>query len=56
MKPNHSADESRTPHRPKDGLADTLVQHPRADFYRALALFANDFFAVEAQAFDLLEA
>ena len=37
-------------------LFDTIVAHPRADFYRALAGFSRDFFAVEAQGFDLLEA
>lgn len=31
-----------------------IAQHPRADFYRAAALFAQAFFAVEAQAFDML--
>jgi len=34
----------------------TLAAHPRADFYRALAGFSRDFFAVEGQAFDLLGA
>lgn len=37
-------------------LWDAIEAHPRADFYRAAAAFARDFFAVEAQAFDLLEA
>ena len=37
-------------------LLEQLAVHPRADFYRALALFARDFFAVEGQAFDLLDA
>ena len=37
-------------------LFDALAAHPRADFYRALALFARDFFAVEGQGFDLLDA
>ena len=37
-------------------LFDTIAMHPRADFYRAVAGFARDFFAVEAQGFDLLEA
>jgi len=36
-------------------LCDMLIQHPRADFYRAAALFTRDFVAVESQAFDLLE-
>jgi TorA maturation chaperone TorD len=39
-----------------DTLCDALVAHPRADFYRALAQFSRDFFAVESQAFDLLDA
>lgn len=38
-----------------DSMADAIAAHPRADFYRALALFARDFFAVEGQGFDLLE-
>ena len=38
-----------------DPLCDAIEAHPAADFYRALALFARDFFAVEKQAFDLLE-
>jgi TorA maturation chaperone TorD len=37
-------------------LFDALAAHPRADFYRALAAFARDFFAVEGQGFDLLDA
>jgi TorA maturation chaperone TorD len=39
-----------------DSMCEALVAHPRADFYRALALFSRDFFAVEEQGFDLLEA
>ena len=39
-----------------DALCDALEAHPRADFYRALAGFARDFFAVEAQGLDLLDA
>ena len=38
-----------------DLMADAIAAHPRADFYRAVALFAHDFFAVEGQGFDLLE-
>ena len=38
-----------------DSMADAIAAHPRADFYRAVALFAHDFFAVEGQGFDLLE-
>ena len=36
-------------------LFDAIATHPRADFYLALAGFSRDFFAVEAQGFDLLE-
>ena len=39
-----------------DSMLNGIAEHPRADFYRALALFARDFFAVEGQGFDLLEA
>jgi TorA maturation chaperone TorD len=39
-----------------DSMLDALAAHPRADFYKAVAAFAHDFFAVEGQAFDLLEA
>lgn len=39
-----------------DALWDAITTHPRADFYAAVAGFARDFFAVEAQGFDLLEA
>lgn len=35
-------------------LCAAIEQHPRADFYRAVAAFTRDFIAVEAQAFDLL--
>ena len=35
-------------------LCDALIQHPQADFYRAVAVFTRDFLAVEAQGFDLL--
>ena len=37
-------------------FCEALAAHPRADFYRAVADFARDFFAVEAQGFDLLDA
>ena len=37
-----------------DRLWDTLAAHPQADFYRAVSAFARDFFAVEAQGFDML--
>lgn len=37
-------------------MCDTVEAHPEADFYAALARFARDFFAIEGQAFDLLDA
>jgi TorA maturation chaperone TorD len=37
-----------------EGLCEAIIQHPRADFYRAVAVFTRDFLAVEAQGFDLL--
>ena len=37
-------------------MCDAIESHPDADFYAALARFARDFFAVEEQAFDLLDA
>ena len=37
-------------------FCDMLAAHPRADFYAAVGLFARDFFAIEAQGFDLLDA
>ena len=37
-------------------MCAAIAAHPHADFYRALAGFAGDFFAVEAQAFDMLDA
>jgi TorA maturation chaperone TorD len=39
-----------------DGLCDALEAHALADFYRSVAVFARDFFAVEKQAFDLIDA
>ena len=36
-------------------LCDALIAHPGADFYRAVAVFMRDFFAVETQGFDLLD-
>ena len=39
-----------------EAFCNTLEAHPRADFYRALAAFSRDFFAVEAQGLDLLDA
>lgn len=36
-------------------LCEAIAAQPSADFYRAVALFTRDFFAVEAQGFDLLE-
>ena len=41
---------------PGSAVVRALAAHPRADFYRALAGFTRDFFAVEAQGFDLLDA
>ncbi|MCV2366843.1 TorD/DmsD family molecular chaperone [Roseateles oligotrophus] len=38
-----------------DGLCEAIGAQMQADFYRALADFARDFFAVEAQGFDLVE-
>jgi TorA maturation chaperone TorD len=38
-----------------DLLCTAIEAHPSADFYAALARFTRDFFAVEAQAFDLLD-
>ena len=38
-----------------EALWDVVGAHPRADFYAAVAGFGRDFFAVEAQGFDLLE-
>lgn len=38
-----------------DAMFDQIASHPAADFYRALAAFAKDFFAVEGQGFDMLE-
>ena len=37
-------------------LCDAIEAHPDADFYAALARFARDFFAVEQQAFELLDS
>ena len=39
-----------------EAFCDALAVHPRADFYRAVSGFARDFFAVEAQGLDLLDA
>jgi TorA maturation chaperone TorD len=36
-------------------MCQQLAQHPAADFYRAVAGFAQAFIAVESQGFDLLE-
>ncbi|MEP6738754.1 MAG: molecular chaperone TorD family protein [Caldimonas sp.] len=38
-----------------DACCAAIAAHPKADFYRAVAAFARDFFAVETQAFDLLD-
>jgi TorA maturation chaperone TorD len=37
-------------------LCDAIEANPVADFYRAVARFSRDFFAVEAEGFDLLDA
>ncbi|MGZ8259249.1 MAG: TorD/DmsD family molecular chaperone [Caldimonas sp.] len=37
-------------------MCSAIEAHSGADFYAALARFAADFFAVEGQAFDLLDA
>jgi len=37
-------------------LFDAIEAHPGADFYAVLARFARDFFAVEQQAFELLDS
>jgi TorA maturation chaperone TorD len=39
-----------------EALWDMLEAHPQSDFYRATASFARDFFSVEVQAFDMLDA
>ncbi len=37
-------------------LHEAIAAHPAADFYRAAAHFARDFFEVESQAFDMLDS
>ncbi|WP_280152639.1 molecular chaperone TorD family protein [Piscinibacter sp. XHJ-5] len=37
-------------------MCEQIAAHPAADFYRTVALFAQAFFAVESQAFDMLDA
>ncbi|MEO8923718.1 MAG: molecular chaperone TorD family protein [Caldimonas sp.] len=39
-----------------DALCDLVEANPGADFYSAVTRFSRDFFAVEAQGFDLLDA
>ena len=39
-----------------ESLCSAIEAHADADFYAALARFSRDFFAVEAQAFDLLDS
>ena len=39
-----------------EALWEALEMHPGCDFYRAVAAFGRDFFSVEAQAFDMLDA
>lgn len=36
-------------------FCDTVIAHPRADIFRAVAAFTHAFIAVETQAFDMLE-
>ena len=36
-------------------MCEQIASHPNADFYRSLALFAQAFFAVESQGFDMLD-
>ena len=38
-----------------EALCSAIEAQPGADFYRAVAVFSRDFFAVEAQGFDLLD-
>ena len=38
-----------------DKLCDSVIAHPRAQTWRALAAFTREFIAVETQGFDLLE-
>lgn len=38
-----------------DGLCQAVIEHPRADTWRALAQFTREFMRVETQGFDLLE-
>ncbi|HEX6704234.1 MAG TPA: molecular chaperone TorD family protein [Albitalea sp.] len=38
-----------------DAMCAQIAAHPTADFYRSLSLFAQGFFSVEAQAFDMLD-
>lgn len=37
-------------------MCDAILAHPSAEFHAALSAFARDFFAVESEAFDLLDA
>ena len=39
-----------------DALFEAVMSHPNANFYRSAAVFARDFFAVEGQGFDLIDA
>jgi TorA maturation chaperone TorD len=38
-----------------DGMFEQVAAHPAADFYKALALFAREFIAIEGQGFDMLD-
>ena len=35
-------------------MCEVLTQHPKADFYRALAVFTQTFISIEEQSFDML--
>ena len=35
-------------------MCEVLMQHPKADFYRALAVFTQTFISIEEQSFDML--
>jgi len=39
-----------------EALCETTLAHPRADLWRAVAVFTREFMLVETQGFDLLEA
>jgi len=39
-----------------EALCETTIAHPRADIWRAVAVFTREFMLVETQGFDLLES